>query len=174
VACGTCGSSGLGCQTAQALAAATGTIVAVNRASTSDGTTFTLNDGVNPVVVFEFDTDMDPGMFTVGNIRVNLTAGGGNATDVGDAIRAAINGVGAGLAITAGGATATVTVTNDAQGSFGNRAITTTLVTAGYSVAGLSGGRARDCLVTVGCATTNDCAPGLTCQPAGGGGLTCQ
>lgn len=171
--CGTCGgpTPTTRCSVTQALQAATGSIVCVNRASTTDGTTFTLNDGVHPAVVFEFDSDA---MFNPANTQVNLT-GQNTATEVADAVRTAINGLpSTTLAITAGGATATVTLTNDAQGAFGNQTITTTLMTMGYSVSGMSGGRGRDCPATTGCASTNDCAPGLTCQPAGGGGLTCQ
>ena len=77
--------------------AATGTITCVAGVSLVDGETFTINDGVNAAVVFEFDSN---GIVTPGRVGVTFT-GAYTAGQVRDAVIAAINGVGATLAITA-------------------------------------------------------------------------
>jgi len=80
-----------------AAAAASGILGAVAGISLNDGETFTLNDGSNPAVIFEFDKDS---VVVPGNIPVQVT----NAMDAGAvaiAVRNAVNGVGAALAITA-------------------------------------------------------------------------
>lgn len=115
--------------------AATGSITALDLgAGVADGNTFTLNDGVNPAVTFEFDVDADG--VAGGNTAVALVTGD-LAADVGDAIRAAVNGVVGGLAITAAGTGASVTLTNDAAGAY-NTAISKVGTTIGTT--GMSGG----------------------------------
>ncbi len=117
--------------------AATGSITTVAGASLVDAQTFTLDDGINPATVFEFDSG---GGVTGANVAVAFT-GGDTATQVRDAIIAAINGVGAGLRITASpGGAAVVSLVNDALGKAGNVTITETVVNAGFIVAGMSGG----------------------------------
>lgn len=99
---------------------AVGSIQAIPAASIIDGETFTLDDGVNPPTTFEFDTVPD-GVFG-SNVAVNISAAV-TAIDVATAIVSAINGVGGGLDLNAAnnaGASATVTITNGANGSQGN------------------------------------------------------
>src|SRR5690606_25921870 len=77
---------------------ATGTLTAIAAAigvGIEDGDTFTLDDGINPATVFEFDTD---GNVTPGNVAVPIGASD-SATLVKAAMIAAINGVGAALLI---------------------------------------------------------------------------
>ena len=117
--------------------AATGSIAVVGGASLVDGQTFTLNDGVNAATVFEFDSNAS---VTGGRVGVVFT-GGDSAGTVRDAVIAAINGVGAGLAITASpGTAAQVLLTNDALGAAGNVTISDTVVDAGFVPSGMSGG----------------------------------
>jgi hypothetical protein len=168
--CGTCGGAmGMRCSTTQALAGSTGSITCPTRSSLDDGDTFTLDDGVTSVT-FEIDTDM-MATVTMGNRRVDLSSGGGSAADVCDAIRASFTGL-MGFTITVGGSGSTASLTNSVAGSRGNT--TSTSSDTDLVVSNMAGGRARDCAMGVGCASTNDCAPGLTCQPSMSGGLTCQ
>lgn len=119
-----------------AAVAATGSITTVDGATLIDGETFTLDDGVNPATVFEFDSN---GAVAPGNVAVVFTALDTDAT-VAAAIQAAINGVVAGLAITAGApVVATVPLTNDAEGAY-NVAITDTVAALGFLVTGMTGG----------------------------------
>jgi hypothetical protein len=71
-----------------------GPIDCVSGASLVNHETFTRNDGVHAIKVFEF---LSSGVVTPGNIAVAFTAGDTVAT-IRDAIITAINGVGAGLA----------------------------------------------------------------------------
>jgi hypothetical protein len=121
--------------------AASGTIVAVAKANLVDTETFTLFDGVNVPVVFEFD--LPPDGITGGRTLVDISA---DTTDVQVATRmvSAINGVGAGLALTAsnvGGTSATVTIVNDVLGTIGNGPFwSDTVVDAGFIITQPSGG----------------------------------
>jgi hypothetical protein len=107
----------------------------------------------------------------MGNRRVDLSTGGGSATDVCDAIRASFSGL-MGFTVSVGGSGSSATLTNTVAGSRGNT--TNTSSDADLIVSNMAGGRARDCALGVGCATTTDCAVGLTCQPSMSGRLTCQ
>ena len=118
--------------------AATGSITTVGGGLLIDGETFTLDDGVNAPTVFEFD--LGGGGVGGGNVAVVYTA-----PDTADVVKAtiiaAVNGVGAGLEITAGdGGVGLVTLTNDNIGGHGNQTVTETVADAGFVVAGLSGG----------------------------------
>ena len=116
--------------------AATGSITTVTGALLIDGETFTVNDGVNPSTVFEFDSG---GGVTPPNVAVPFT-GGDTADQVRDAIIAAVNGVGAGLLITASiGGAGLVTLTNDSVG-YHNVLITETVAAGGFAVSGMAGG----------------------------------
>jgi hypothetical protein len=59
--------------------------------------TITISDGTNPATTFEFDAD---GVIIVGNVGVSITINS-TATDVANALKAAINGIGLGLNVTA-------------------------------------------------------------------------
>lgn len=103
-----------------------------------DGETFTLNDGVNPATIFEFD--LGGGGVTPGNVAVVYTAGD-TAAQIAQAIVAAVNAVGAGLAITAyWGTSNLVILTNDVHGTAGNQPITETVADLAFVVSGMAGG----------------------------------
>jgi hypothetical protein len=99
----------------------TGSIGTVVPGSYTDGQTFTLDDGVNPPTTFEFDTVPD-GPQGAGNVAVDISAAVTD-DDVKNAIISAISGA-ASLDITAtDGGAATVTLTNDVNGTLGDNAI---------------------------------------------------
>lgn len=129
------------CRVTQALpdeeSYATGSITVVGGASLVDGEKFTLNDGVNPATVFEFDSG---GGVSGANVAVAFT-GGDSAGTVRDAVIAAINGVVGALLITASiGGASVVTLTADRSGTVGNQTVTETVADAGFIVTGMSGG----------------------------------
>ena len=102
-----------------------------------EGESFVLNDGVNVATTFEFDRD---GSVGGGRVAVPITPGM-TAAQVRDAMVTAINGVGGGLAITAApGSGNTLSLVNDAAGSFGNQPITESVGNGGFVVTGMSGG----------------------------------
>lgn len=116
--------------------AATGSMTTVTGANLVDTETFTLDDGVNPPVVFEFDS----GGGITGDVAVTFT-GGDTADQVRDAVIAAVDGVGATLLIDASdGGAATVTFTADRQGTAANQTITETVAATGFAVTGMTGG----------------------------------
>lgn len=99
-----------------------------------DGDYFTLDDGVNPAVIFEFD--IPSGGVTGGRTAVTV-AEGAATTVVRDAIISAIAGVGAGLAITAssgGAATVNLVMDDETPGA----STTENVADAGFLVTGLS------------------------------------
>jgi hypothetical protein len=117
--------------------AASGLITTVAGSLLVDGETFTLDDGVNPPSIFEFDSG---GGVASGNVAVAFTSLDSVGT-VRDAMISAINGVGAGLAITASiGGSTKVALVNGATGTVGNAAITETVANAGFVVVGMTGG----------------------------------
>lgn len=117
--------------------AATGSLTAVAAASIIVGETFTLNDGTNPATVFEFTSGGPAG---AGNVAVNIAAAV-TANDVATACRSAINGVGAGLAITAAVPVgAVVGLTNDALGAAGNTTSSETVANTGFVLTNMTGG----------------------------------
>lgn len=98
---------------------AVGSIVAVAFASLIDGETFNLDDGVNPFIVFEFDTVPDG--VSGSNVVVDISAAV-SSVDVADAMVSAINATGS-LELVAGngsGTTSLVTITNQSTGELGN------------------------------------------------------
>lgn len=117
---------------------ATGSITVVAGSALVDTETFVLDDGTNPPTTFEFDSG---GGVTPGNEAVAFTALD-TVTQIRDAVISAINGVVAGLEITAspGGANL-VSLVNDSVGAAGNVAITDTVTDSGFIVSGMSGGR---------------------------------
>ena len=117
-------------------AAATGSITTVSAANISDGETFTLNDGVLAAVVFEFDKSGNG--VTAGRVQVSLSVSG-TASDVRDAIIAAVNAHAIAITAANGGATL-VNLTADTTGTAANQAITETVANAGFVVTGMSGG----------------------------------
>jgi len=124
---------------------AVGSMTATTAALTLDTETFTLDDGVNPPVVFEFDKG---GGVTAGNVAVDITTDA-TAIDVADRMIRVINQT---LlldltAANANGTTALVTITNDTDGPAGN--VTTwadTVADAGFVVVQPVGGTASNVL----------------------------
>ncbi|WP_309894556.1 DUF4215 domain-containing protein [Archangium sp.] len=157
-ACGTCGAT---CQQTQ-LARATGVITPVAAANLLDGERFTLVDGINPPVVFEFDKNgSTPGT----SIRVAI-----NDTDtvvtVASAIAFAINSA-TPLEISATTSSNLVQLTHDWTGALGNQPLTETVVNAGFRVSGMAGGAGYDCAAGTRCRSNADCTPSLVCGPTG-------
>jgi hypothetical protein len=128
-----------------------------------------LNDGVHPTVTFEFDSN---GSVSLGRVGINVSAptdgGVGDATQVAQDIVAAVASVGANLGITAtlSGVPGVVSLVNTAIGGYGNQPVVSTVTDPGFHVTGMSGGAGSDCPAGVGCVTSDDCRPGLTCQGA--------
>jgi len=113
--------------------AATGTLTTKVGASTVDADTFTLDDGVNTPVVFEFDSNAS--VVETATLRAVAFTGGDSADTIRDAIIAAItNAPALGITATSGGP-ATVDLVNDAVGAAGNVAI----VQSAASLAGVAG-----------------------------------
>jgi hypothetical protein len=110
--------------TVPASVVATSSIITDVQANYADGQTFTLIDATGQSITFEFDTVPDG--VGGGNTAIDIS-GDVSADNVRDSIISAVNGVGAGLLITAGnGGAATVSLTQDVGGSIGNTAIGTT------------------------------------------------
>lgn len=152
-----CGSCNLGCGTIQTPTAATGSITTVIAANINDTETFTIDDGINAAVVFEFDKTA-----AATDVPVDIS-GATTADDVKTAIITAItNSNTAGdLAVTASdGGAGIVTLTHDRNTSLGNQAVVEGVADAGFAVSGLSGGVAGDCPATTGCNVPDDCASG--------------
>ena len=83
-ACGTCNAT---CTAVQPVAAASGSLAVGAASAFVDGETFTLNDGLHAVTVFEFDSNAMSG---AGHVAIALTSMM-NAGEVADAIVAAVN-----------------------------------------------------------------------------------
>ena len=99
-----------------------------------------------------------------------MVVGGAQSDDqVATALRDAINGVGPELAITAAVAPGSnvVTLSNGAQGSFGNVSIYETVRSGSFVVSGMSGGGGYDCPSGDGCKSDQDCATDLVCGTSG-------
>ncbi|MCA9606718.1 MAG: DUF4215 domain-containing protein [Myxococcales bacterium] len=156
--CGTCSGD---CGTSQGARAASGTItVTTDAAGTTDGSTFTLNNGDGDIITFELDNDMS---VTSGNVRINLNLAT-DASSLASVVATVIDGQSA-LQFTVAVAGAMITLTNnvgggagDHNGALGNRPITSAGLTWTVSAGGMTGGRARDCVVGTPCRSGNDCA----------------
>jgi hypothetical protein len=149
-------------------------LVAVAPTQLLDAEAFTLTDGIHPPTTFEFDFDPNPGVVAPGHLRIAVGPALVDAPAVADAIRDAVNTVGRALSIRASTDAGAVLLTHDLPGALGNQSITETVADPAFAALGLGGGRARDCGQGIGCASTDDCAWGLTCQPAATGSLSCQ
>ncbi len=168
-ACGTCNAT---CTAAITPRAATGSITSALGNNQIDGETFTLEDGFNPPVVFEWDRTSS---FTAGRIPVVYFNNAGQG-QMADAVTAAINGISVGLLITAdhsmGGPT--VTLLHDRMTSLGNRPISDSVSNAQFVTTGMSGGAAGDCGATIGCTSNADCAGTGPIPPRCVGTGTCE
>lgn len=122
---------------------ATGYVDATGVAAWVDGTDiFTIDDGINPAVVFEFDTHATGSLSTAGRVRIDVN-GAPSLPVVAARIAAAINAIGTKLYISAevdDVITARVNLTHYAGGSIGNVSITEAVNDANFTVNGMSGG----------------------------------
>lgn len=119
---------------------ASGSITCIEKNHLVDGETVTIDDGSNPPIVYEWDTFGDG--VESGNVQVDVS---GLATDVEVATEFARvisiqNGLGNGVSAT-NNFDGTITLAGLADES-ANVAITHTVADAGFSVQGMSGGRA--------------------------------
>jgi hypothetical protein len=125
--------------------AATGSITldsAFTGADLVDGDIITLDDGTNPATTFEFDDGLGGGV-GLGNVAV-LFAPADTASDIRDALIAAINGVGLlDIAASPGtGLNPNVQLVNGTTGVAGNVAIIEVVTDPDLTVAGMAGGAA--------------------------------
>lgn len=160
-ACGTCSASCMQMQVAKAR----GSISAVAPVNLRDGETVTIDDGVNPALVFEFDKN---GQVTSPRVRIDL-AGLTVEEDVANALIDAINSIGAALRLSAEvtpGVSYEVTLIHDLEGAFGNKPLSETVANSFFRVTGMSGGAGRDCGQGIGCTQDADCQPNLVCKPS--------
>jgi cysteine-rich repeat protein len=176
-ACGTCSAT---CQ-AVTSQRAIGFIIAVSGAQLVDGQTLTIDDGVNPAVVFEFD-DGSEAAVALGHVAVPFTAADDAATvrqHLVDAITAVHTAQLLLITATAEGAVV-VSLTHDRPTALGDQPITETVTDPLFLVIGMQGGVGGDCDGGAGCQSNDDCAShscdllSHTCDapPAGGGVLT--
>ena len=122
-----------------AVAGSSGTVIAIAAASLLDTETFTLDDGINPALIFEFDKVPDG--VAGANIAVDISAAILD-TDVASAMVSAINAA-TPLNLSAdngSGATATITITNTGTGVEGDVAWSDTVADAGFIVTSPTGG----------------------------------
>ncbi len=108
----------------------------------ADGKIFTLNDGINTALVYEFDSG---GGVTAGRVAIDIT-GGPTDAQLRDRIIEAVNAYADSIFITASiGGTAIVTLTHQKGGAIGNKTITNDFTPLGaWAISGMSGGSARE------------------------------
>ncbi|MFY0581354.1 hypothetical protein ACN28S_50265 [Cystobacter fuscus] len=164
LACGTCDNT---CTRVQ-LSQASGLLTIQNRGVFfREGDTFTLDDGLHPPVVFEFDRD---GSVASGHQKVPVT-NGLPANQVAQSIYSAINGVGGDFQISASSIEGNyVFLTHNQHGAFGNKPILESTDSTGdvkdaLLATGMSGGKGFDCPQSTGCVRNEDCAPPSPAPP---------
>jgi len=117
--------------------AAVGDITVVAAVNLVDGDNFTLDDGTNAPVTFEYDNN---GIVTPGNIPISYL-GLSAPSEVRDVTIAAINGVLGPLRLSAKVSSAAVlALTNELPGTAGNVAIIENVSDPGFVVSGMAGG----------------------------------
>jgi cysteine-rich repeat protein len=159
-ACGTCSAT---CTQVQ-LAKATGTLKPVqgnqlNPSSYRD--TFSLGDGLNVPVIFEFDKD---GVISPGHVGVPIE-NGDSRSEVAAAIAEAINAVGEQLHVTATVEGESVMLVNNFHGNSGNQDIIERVANQNFQVTGMWGGKGLDCPKGMSCRQSDDCRSELMCLP---------
>jgi len=121
---------------------ATGTIDTVSVANLNDGETFTIDDGINPATVFEFDVVGDG--VSGGNVAVDVSAII-TADEVKDEVISVINSLGSSFLITAtNGGSANVVLTNNVGGDQGNTTSSDTVTHVSFVVSNMAGGDNAD------------------------------
>ncbi len=114
---------------------ATGSITCVAKASMADTDIVTIGDGVNPVVVYEFDVAGDG--VTAGRVQVNISTDT-TATQVAARLLTAITANQP--LFTVVNTTGVLALTHKQTGTFANVTITEAVANAGFLVTGMSGG----------------------------------
>ncbi|WP_428264374.1 hypothetical protein [Haliangium sp.] len=166
-----CGACDQACSE-ERLAEAKGSMSRVPSVQIADGDTLTIDDGVNPVTVFEFDKD---GILSDGGHVAIAIANAADDTDVvSAAIVDAVNGVPslfvqASIGTPPDGVTQ-ILLNHDLQGAVGNRPLRSTA--DALEVDGMHSGAGRDCPTSVGCLSDDDCGSGI-CDPSAGSPGVC-
>lgn len=173
--CGTCNAS---CTNNQPPLEASGSIRVIGPADMADGQTVTINDGINPPVVFVIKKT--PGFDAGTRVPVDMVsvANSIQTNDSAFAFIAAINGLDAGsflIAATYNSNNPRVRLRHDQLGSVGNQPMSETVANPTFNVFGMTGGGGFDCDAGVGCLQSADCRSGTCTLPADGGTLgTCD
>lgn len=115
--------------------AATGSITVVAKASLVDGETFTLDDGQNPPLTFEFDVTGDG--VAAGNVPVDVSADVSVANVRSTVISAINDGFQLDIEASAGGA-GIVELQNEFTGTHGNTTQSETVANAGFIVTNMT------------------------------------
>ena len=171
LACGTCSDD---CYSERTPTRATGIITPTTGSNLIDGETFTMDDGIHPSAVFEFDIG-GTGV-ALGNIPVPLPSGAFTA-QVAAVIRAVINNVGLRLLVTAtSSGNNQVTVTHDLPGFVGNTFLTEQVGNGTFAASVTQPGSSADCPTapTTGCVVHADCKSRYCNYPIGVPRGTCQ
>lgn len=121
-----------------AAVAATGLITCTTKANYADTDYMTIGDGMNPDVLYEFDTAGNG--VTAGRVQVNIS-GATTAAQVAAILRTAILANQPGLSVV-DNTDGTLSLTHNWPGAGGNVAMTENVANAGHTVAGMSGGAA--------------------------------
>jgi len=153
-----CGSCSADCKAVQE-AEATGLIVPVPLSEISDGASFTIDDGLGTVAVFEFDDDAN---VSSGATSIALDANPARS-HAAIQIAAAINSH-ATLLVDAVADGPVVLLSDRVKSSLGNQAIVASGVSTDFYVTGMSGGMGRDCASGTKCTSDADCASGVCGQ----------
>lgn len=114
-----------------------GSLTVVAQANLVDGETFTIDDGSNPAVVFEYDVTGDG--VTAGNVAVDVS-GDTSVAQVRSTTLVAINEAPLLDVEGVAGEAGVIELTHIHPGSLGNIALTETVADAGFLVSGMSGG----------------------------------
>jgi hypothetical protein len=119
-------------------AKATGRIVTTTGANIADGETFVLNDGTNPAVTFQFDSDAS--VTPTATLRRIIFTGSETATQMRALIKAAIDAAPSLNIDTTNYGTDGIDLINTIGGAEGNQSVTETVTHVGFVVTGMAGG----------------------------------
>jgi len=173
LSCGTCNAT---CTNTQTPLEASGSIRTVTDGEFIQGEQITLNDGINPAVIFTIkkQNSFDAGTRVPIDLVPCLTSGNNSCdtTESANAFIAAINGYDAGaLLITATFNTnhPKVRLRHDSVSSVGNQPILENVADVDFVATGMAGGGGFDCDAGVGCNSTSDCKSSSCSAPSDGG-----
>jgi cysteine-rich repeat protein len=161
--CGTCSGN---CRTAQTPAAANGSITVGspgNGVNFDNDDTFTLSDGIHPLVTFHFSSATPTPASTSTDVFIDTK--NANNTQMAGRIASAIQGVGRSLtinAVTSTTNTRQVLLVNSNPGAFGNQNVAEDVTSGNFNVSPMmSGGVGYDCPTAQGCRDGKDCRSGV-------------